>query len=123
MTGVAIVCGVLLVILGVAGYVYGLTEGHASPTALIPAAFGIAIIVLAYIGRARESLRMHMMHVAVLLGLLGFIFPAGRVIANYATFSMSAATVSQLAMSLICLVFVVLSVRSFIDARRRRLTD
>jgi hypothetical protein len=97
-----------------------MASGHASPTALIPAAFGIAIAVLALIGRARESLRMHLMHVAVLLGLLGFIFPAGRVIANYTTFSVSAATVSQLAMSIICLVFVVLSVRSFIDARRRR---
>ena len=123
MTGVAIVCGVLLIILGVAGYGYGFTSGHASPTALIPAAFGIAIAVLALVGRARESLRMHLMHVAVLLGLLGFIFPAGRVIANYATFSMSAATVSQIVMSLICLAFVVLSVRSFIDARRRRSTE
>ena len=61
-----------------------------------------------------------MMHIAVLLGLLGFIFPAGRVIANFATFSMSAATISQILMSLICLIFVVLSVRSFIDARRSR---
>ena len=118
MTGIAIVCGVLLMILGVAGYVYGIAVGHASPTALIPAGFGIAIALFAYIGRARESLRMHMMHIAVLFGLLGFIIPTVRLIANYSTISMSAATVSQIAMALICLVFVILSVKSFIDARR-----
>ena len=119
MTGIAIVCGVLLILLGVAGYASGMTIGHASPTALIPAAFGAAIVVLAYIGRARESLRMHMMHIAVLFGLLGFIIPAVRLAANYSTISLSAASISQIAMALICLVFVILSVKSFIDARRR----
>lgn len=118
MTSVAIVCGVLLILVGVVGYVYGLAVGHASPTALIPAAFGIVIALFAYIGRARENLRMHMMHVAVLFGLAGFIIPAYRLIANYSAISMSAAVISQIVMALICLLFVIMSVRSFIDARR-----
>ena len=118
MTSIAILCGVLLILVGVVGYAYGLAVGHASPTALIPAAFGIVIALCAYIGRVRENLRMHMMHVAVLFGLAGFIIPAFRLISNYSSISMSAAAVSQIAMALICLVFVVLSVKSFIDARR-----
>jgi hypothetical protein len=122
MTGIAIVCGVLLILLGAAGYGYGLTSGHASLTALIPAAFGIVIAVFGYVGRLRESLRMHAMHVAVIFGLAGFIIPVYRLISNYTTVTMSAAAVSQMVMALICLVFVILSIKSFIDARRRPLT-
>jgi hypothetical protein len=118
MTTVAIVCGSILVLIGLAGYVYGLSSGHASPTALIPAAFGLVIAILAAIGRARDSLRKHMMHIAVLFGLLGFILPAGRLLANYNSFALGAATISQIAMALVCLIFVILAVKSFIDARR-----
>lgn len=114
----AIYCGILLILVGVVGYVYGMTTGHASPTALIPAAFGLLLLVLGFIARAKESLRKHIMHVAVLVGLIGFLIPAIRLLMNYATISVNAAFLSQLAMSLICLIFVVLCVKSFIDARR-----
>src|SRR5262245_47898032 len=118
MTTIGIGCGILLILIGLVGYIYGLSIGHASLTALIPAAFGLAIGVLAFIGKAKESLRMHMMHIAVLLGLLGFILPAGRLLWNYSTFTWSAASISQLAMALVCFDFVWLSIRSFIMARR-----
>jgi hypothetical protein len=114
----AIYCGLLLIIVGVVGYVYGMSIGHASPTALIPAAFGLLLIILGYIAKAKENLRKHIMHVAVLVGLIGFVLPAGRLLINYATFSISAAVFSQIAMAIICLIFVVLCIRSFIDARR-----
>ena len=118
MTIVGIYCGVVLILIGLAGYVYGLNIGHASPTALIPAAFGILIGISSLIGRAKESLRKHMMHVAVLFGLLGFILPAGRLLANYSTFTLGAAAISQIAMVVVCLIFVILAVNSFIGARR-----
>jgi hypothetical protein len=114
----AIYCGVLLIIVGVVGYFYGMSIGHASPTALIPAAFGLLLTILGFVARAKDNLRKHIMHVAVLVGLIGFILPAGRLLINYATFTWSAATISQLAMAVICLVFVILCVKSFIDARR-----
>src|ERR1051325_2605290 len=120
MTTVAIACGSVLILIGLVGYIYGVAAGHASPTALIPAAFGLAIAILGAIGRAKENLRMHMMHVAVLLGLLGFILPAGRLLVNYSTFSLGAASISQIARAVVCLIFVILSVKSFIDARRNR---
>ena len=118
MTIVGIYCGIVLILIGVAGYAYGVNTGHASPTALIPAVFGLVIGVLSLIGRAKESLRKHVMHVAVLFGLLGFILPTGRLLVNYSTFTLGAAAISQIAMAVVCLIFVILAVNSFIAARR-----
>jgi Kef-type K+ transport system membrane component KefB len=122
MTITGIYCGIVLILIGVAGYGYGLSTGHASPTALIPAAFGLLIALLSAIGRAKESLRMHMMHVAVLIGLIGLVIPAYRVLSNIGSISLSAAVISQLAMAVVCLIFVILCVQSFINARRERLS-
>jgi len=118
MTLTAIYFGGLLIIIGIAGYLYGISTGHASLTALIPAAFGIVIALLGIIGRAKENLRKHLMHVAVVLGLLGFLLPAGRLLSNLSAVSFSAAVISQASMALVCLIFVILSIRSFIAARR-----
>jgi hypothetical protein len=120
MTTAGIFIGAILMLIGVAGYVYGMNVGHASPTALIPAVFGLLIAILCIIGRANENLRRHVMHVAVLIGLLGFVLPLGRIILNYEKFSMSAATISQLAMAIVCLLFVLAGVQSFTSARRER---
>jgi len=122
MTITGIYCGIVLILIGVAGYVYGLSIGHASPTALIPAAFGLLIALFSAIGRAKESLRMHMMHVAVLIGLIGLIIPAYRVLSKISNISLSAAVVTQVAMAVVCLIFVILCVQSFISARRDRVS-
>jgi hypothetical protein len=118
MSLTAIYCGVLLIIVGIAGYVYGISIGHASPTALIPAAFGLLLAVLGFIARSRDDLRKHIMHVAVLLGLVGFIAALGSLFRNGVPSSLGAGPLSQIAMAVICLVFVILCVKSFIDARR-----
>jgi len=118
MTSTSIICGVLLILIGLVGYGYGMSAGTPSPTALIPAAFGILIAILGAIAAAKPDLRKHLMHVAVLLGLIGFLIPAIRLLMKIGQLTMSAAVISQLAMSLVCLAFVILSVRSFIAARR-----
>lgn len=120
MSTTSIVFGVLLILLGVAGYAYGLMTGHASPTALIPAAFGLVIAIIGAVAAKNEGLRKHLMHAAVIIALIGFIAPLGRVLSKISEFAISAASLSQLAMSAICLIFVVLAVRSFIAARRER---
>jgi hypothetical protein len=117
MTLTSIYCGGLLIIIAIAGYLYGTSVGQASLTALIPAAFGLALISLGVAGKAREGLRKHMMHVAVLIALVGCIIPAVRLM-RMSGFTFNAAVIAQLSMSLVCLAFVVLSVRSFINARR-----
>jgi hypothetical protein len=118
MTSTSIICGVLLILIGVIGYVYGMSTGAASPTALIPAAFGIVIVILGAIAAAKPDLRKHLMHVAVIVALLGFLIPAIRLLMKLNQLTMSAAVISQLAMALVCLLFVILAVRSFIAARR-----
>lgn len=123
MTITGIYCGIVLILIGVAGYVYGMSSGQASPTALIPAAFGILIAIFSAIGRAKENLRMHMMHVAVLIGLIGLIIPAYRLLSNVGNLSLTAAVVSQLAMVIVCLIFVILCVQSFLNARKDRVND
>lgn len=118
MPNYAIWIGRLLVAVGIIGYAYGMFDGKASLTALIPAIFGIVLMLLGHVSIAKEPLRKHLMHIAVLIGLIGFVLPAWRLISRAGEFVLSAATASQIAMAVLCLAFVVLSVRSFIAARR-----
>jgi len=114
----AIWIGRLLVAVGIIGYGYGMLVGSASLTALIPAVFGIVLMSLGHLSHAKEALRKHLMHLAVLFALLGFLLPSWRLVSKAGDLTLSAAVASQLAMALLCLVFVILAVRSFIAARR-----
>ncbi|HEY0427539.1 MAG TPA: hypothetical protein VGC76_07010 [Pyrinomonadaceae bacterium] len=118
MLSTSIACGALLILLGVIGYIYGLTQNAASLTALIPALFGIVLVILGFLSKTKENLRKHLMHAAVLIALIGFIMTAGRLLSKIGSLALSAAAISQLLMALICLAFVILSVKSFIDARK-----
>jgi len=113
----SIICGSLLVLIGFIGYGYGLMNGNASLTALIPAAFGSVLEILGFVAKSNERLRKHLMHVAVLVALLGFIMTAGRLLMKVNEISLGPAVISQISMAAICLVFVILAVRSFIAAR------
>jgi lysylphosphatidylglycerol synthetase-like protein (DUF2156 family) len=118
MPSTSIICGILLVLIGVVGYAYGLSTEHASITALIPAVFGIVLAILGWLANEKENLRKHLMHAAVLIALLGFILPVGRLASKFSELSLSAAVLSQAAMAFVCLIFVVLAVQSFVAARR-----
>ncbi|HKP68243.1 MAG TPA: hypothetical protein VJV05_03100 [Pyrinomonadaceae bacterium] len=120
MPSTSIACGTLLILIGILGYVNGMMTNHASVTALIPAFFGIVLLLLGVFARMKENLRKHLMHAAVLIALLGFILTAGRLISKLSELSYSAAVVSQVSMALVCLLFVILAVKSFADARRNR---
>ena len=78
-------------------------------------------MIFGFIAKSNENLRKHVMHAAVLAALVGFLIPAYRVLSRIGDFTMNLANFSQIAMALICLVFVILSVKSFIDARRNRI--
>lgn len=122
MSGISIVAGLLLVVIGASGYAYGMNAGTASVTALIPAFFGIVLIACGAIGIIAEGMRKHIMHLAVVVALLGFILTAGRLVMKAATGGLEAspAVMSQGAMAAVCLVFVVLAIRSFAAARSAR---
>ncbi|MPZ16367.1 MAG: hypothetical protein GEV06_00415 [Luteitalea sp.] len=121
MVATARIVGVLLVLLGVLGY--SATQG-ASVTALIPAAFGIVLWVLAVVAR-NERWRRHAMHAAVLVGLVGFLATVravGRLPAllQGETIARPSAVIAQSIMAVLTGVFVALCVKSFVDTRRRR---
>src|SRR5262245_5853683 len=61
--------GILLILLGIAGY---LLTGRTSITALIPAFFGAVYVVIALVARG-EAARKHAMHTAVALSLIGAV--------------------------------------------------
>lgn len=117
MVETAIWCGRLLLLVGVAGYAYGWYTGHASWTAMIPGIVGVVLMALGYAGRGSVDMRKHLMHGALVVALIGFLASAGRLIMKASEFTVSPASLSQIAMALICLIFIILGVRSFIAAR------
>ena len=87
--------------------------------------FGIAFVVLGALA-LNEKMLKHAMHVAATLGLLGFLAAAVRGLPKLLTLLQGGevdhplAVYATSAMAGLCLVFVLLCVKSFLDARRRR---
>lgn len=125
MSKLSISIGILLIILGVASYVL---TGAASPTALIPAFFGLVFLGLGILGARNEPMRKHVMHAALLLAILGIGGSFGGLInvlgvLGGGELERPAASYGQAIMALICIFFVVAGIRSFIEARRERTVE
>jgi small-conductance mechanosensitive channel len=121
MPSTAIGCGLALIMVGIAGYVWGIMDNNkASITALIPALFGLVIAIFGALAQSKESLRKHMMHAALLVALIGFIIPTARLLMDVSKISLTPSVIAQAAMALLCLLFVVIGLQSFFNARRSR---
>lgn len=107
--------GIALIVLGLGGY-FG--TDRVSPTALIPAAFGLLLVIFGALARD-EKRRKLAMHIAVTVGLLGFLGTVFTMISRGAV-EKPAALISQSIMAVLMAVYVGMCVKSFIDARRRR---
>jgi hypothetical protein len=107
--------GIVLIVLGVGGY-FG--TDRVSPTALIPAAFGLLLVIFGALARDEKRRKMAM-HIAVTVGLLAFL---GDVITmlSRGMIEKPAALISQSIMAILMAVYVGMCVKSFIDARRKR---
>ncbi len=117
MPSVTRVVGFLLILLGAVGYI---GTGMASITALIPAMVGALFLILALIARNPQA-RKHVMHAAVALALILVLGVVPRILgAINAGETGRPAVLAQIAMAVILLVYVLLGVRSFIEARRAR---
>jgi hypothetical protein len=90
---------------------------HLSNTALIPTYFGAALVVLGLLA-FKESLLKHAMHAAAMIGLIGFVVAGGRLAMK--GWVGGVGSISLGLMTLLCGVFVLLCVNSFLAARRRR---
>jgi hypothetical protein len=117
MPSVTRVVGFLLILLGVVGY---LATGGASITALIPAMVGALFLVLALVARSPEA-RKHVMHAAVAIALISVLGIVPRIAGAVTDGELRRpAVLAQIAMAAILAVYVLLGVKSFIDARRAR---
>lgn len=117
MAGTTRLFGLILIVLGILSYTM---TGRTSLTAMIPAFFGAALVMLALVAR-NEAARKHAMHAAVAIGLLGAIAALARgVPAALAGDAMRPAVLSQLAMGVLLLIYVAMGVQSFMAARRAR---
>ncbi len=121
MPRATILYGALLTVLGVGGYLF---TGSVSLTSLIPAFFGVPLIVLGIWGQKPAALK-HAMHGAAVLALLGIFGSAGGLLQLPALLSGAevlrpAAVISRSIMAVISVVFLVLCIRSFIAVRKAR---
>ena len=121
MPRLTILFGVLLILLGAGGY-FG--PGRTSVTALIPAFFGVPFLLLGLVA-LKDGLRKHAMHAASLLALLGVVGALFRPVKTLlaGAFEFNTAVASQFTMAALCVVFLGLCIKSFVDARVRRKPD
>lgn len=118
ITKQGIIAGISLIFVGVGSYILA---GMVSTTALIPAYFGTPVLLSSLLARNPKFLKLGM-HIAVTFGLLGFLATMGRLVRKFVVgeFEMNLANGATIAMSLICLIFVIQCVKSFIAARRAK---
>ena len=121
MATLTIVYGVIFIVMGLYGY-FGISSE--SITALIPTFFGIPMLVFGWLALNEKYLK-HAMHGAAVLTLLGFAGTVGGLFKFFkllggAEMERPAAVTVQAIMAILCLAFLILAVKSFIDARRSK---
>lgn len=119
MVAITYVYAVILIALGV--IFYAITG---SGTSLIASGFGLVVFGLA-VGAGRDSLRKHMMHGAALVALLGVLGNGDAVMSLPALLSGEEveryyAVISRSLMAVVSVLYLALSINSFLAARRAR---
>src|ERR1700732_219076 len=108
MANVTLLFAGLLILLGLVGF---FATGSQHPTALIPAGAGLLLGLCGLLARKPERRKLFM-HVAVTLGLLGFLatissFYRMMQLAQHQVVANHAALYSKFTMCLLCLIFVI----------------
>jgi uncharacterized membrane protein len=121
MPKLSITYGIIFILMGLISY-FGISSE--SITALIPAFFGVPMLILGWLG-LNEKYRKHSMHIAAALMLLGFAGTISGLIKFFKIFvgiqpERPAAVIVQAMMAVMCLVFLFFAFKSFIDVRRNR---
>jgi hypothetical protein len=117
-----LVLALLLVVLGLTGYI---GTGSLHPTALIPLWIGLALGICGFLAISpNERRRKLFMHISVTIALLGFIGSTVEAIRGYVHATSlglppdQIALASKVTLAGLLFVYVILCVRSFIAARR-----
>jgi hypothetical protein len=122
MARLSIVIGALMIALGLGGY---WLTGGVSATALIPAAFGVAIVMLGVYGNA-ESHRRTAMHLAMGVAIVGLIGSFSGIVqvltvlaADNVDRPLRAAATSRALMAGLLMIYLSAGISSFLQARKR----
>ena len=120
MPRITVIFSLIYIALGLGGF---FLTGAVHKTALIPAVIGVVLLVLGLLA-SKEKLRMHVMHAALLIGLLALLGTARSLLKLPAAFdgteARPEAVFAQAATAVLSVVYLALGVRSFIAARRAR---
>jgi len=120
MPKITLIFSILYIALGLVAF---FLTGAIHKTALIPAYFGIVLLVLGLLGQ-KENLRKHVMHAALLVVLLALFGTARSLLKLPSAFDGTAerpfAIYAQAATAVLSIAFLALGIRSFIQARRSR---
>ena len=122
MASITLLFALAYILLGLGGFVL---TGSTHKTALIPCAFGVLFVLFGLLA-FKDKFRKHAMHAAVLIALLAFVGTA-KALAHLpdlfrGTAEKPAAIITQAVNAFLSLGFILLAVRSFIQARRARLS-
>jgi len=111
--------GVLLVAISLG---FWAAMGRTEMAALHPAGIGVLLLLCGALANTENTKqRMIWMHIAVTLGLIGFLITGIRAVLQVAHgTAVGLAFDERAVVALVCLAFVGLCVRSFISARRAR---
>jgi len=123
MAKLTMIFGALLIAISLG---FWLTMGTSQTAALHPAGIGVLLIIAGALANSENpKRRMLWMHIAVTLGLIGFLVTGIRAAIElahgFSTITNIPGFYERVIISLVCLIFVALCVRSFIAARRARL--
>jgi len=118
---ITIVCGIILDLIGSIGFV---ATGMRSWTALIPSILGTILLLLGIFSLIKPKIRKHLMHVAALVGVVALLGSGMRLVKSLAggAAASDAAVMANGLTAGVALVFLILCVKSFADARRKRLS-
>ena len=121
MPKIAILIGVLLDLVGIAGFLHAYSGGVVAVTALIPSFFGTIFMMLGFLSLAQPNLRKHMMHALAMLALLGFLAGAGRLAMTLSKANANhIAQAASGAMAALCAITLFFCIKSFREARKAR---
>ena len=119
MPKLTFITGAILVVVGLGGYLFSLTNNTDHWTALIPSIVGVLLLVGGAIALKNLMAGIHIALLVALVGALGMIMPLmslGELFAGEA--ERPAAVLTALISLIVLVVYLVLGVRSFIQARR-----
>ena len=114
---VGIMQGFFLIVIGIIFYLF--PEDKQSVTALIPSFIGLGLLIPGYLAYTNENMKMHAMHAAVLVSLIGTLGGAMG-LPDMIAGDFNRPTIARLLLLIFCGEYMIFSIMSFRAARIKR---